>query len=261
MAYTLITGGSSGIGEVFARRLAARGHNLVLAARSEQRLHELADELMAAHKILVHYVPVDLSKPGADAALFAETENHKMEIDWLINNAGFGSMGDFAELPIDRELEMIDLNCRSLVGLTHRYLPQMRARKKGVIINVSSTISFQPLPFMSTYAATKAFVTSFSEGIAEENRPYGITIMALCPGATETNFFNASDIKDPVKMKGMQTPDEVVDAALRGVEKKKTRVISGIVNKIVAYAATVVPNSLITRTVAGKLREKATKKL
>jgi short-subunit dehydrogenase len=256
MAYTLITGASSGIGEVFARRLAEKKHDLVLVARSKNKLHELCDELMLQHKITAHYVALDLSKPGADAQVFAETEKHGMEIDWLINNAGFGSKGDFAELPLERELEMIDLNVRALTALTHRYLPQMRARKRGTIINTSSTISFQPLPFMSTYAATKAFVTSFSEGIAEENRPFGIHVMALCPGATETNFFAASSIKDPFKVKGLQTAEQVVEAALKGVENKKTRVISGTLNKIVAYAATVTPNSLITRVIGNSMRGK-----
>jgi short-subunit dehydrogenase len=260
MAFTLITGASSGIGEVFARRLAAKKHDLVLVARSEKKLHELCDELMLEHKIIAHYVALDLSEADAEARLFAETQKHNFEIDWLINNAGFGSMGDFADLPIERELQMVDLNVRALVALTHRYLPQMRERKRGTIINVSSTISFQPLPFMATYAASKAFVTSFTEGIAEENRPYGIHIMALCPGTTDTNFFAAAKIGDTFKVKGMQTPEQVVDAALRGVAAKKTRVISGAMNKIVAYAATVTPNSLITRVIGNALRGKAGQK-
>ncbi len=259
MAYTLITGASSGIGEVFARRLAEKKHDLVLVARSENKLHELCDELMLQHKITAHYIPLDLSKAGADAELFAETEKHGMEIGWLINNAGFGSMGDFAELPLERELEMIDLNIRALVGLTHRYLPQMRARKSGTIINVSSTAGFQPIPFMSTYAATKAFVTAFSQGLAEENRSHGILVMALCPGATETNFFAAASITDPLQLKGMQTAEQVVDAALRGAERGKMLVISGALNKIVAYVATIAPDGLITRVVGGALRGKGNK--
>jgi short-subunit dehydrogenase len=260
MAYTLITGASSGIGEVFARKLAAKKHDLVLVARSEKKLHELCDELMLAHKVTAHYVALDLSEQGADARLFEETGKHKMEIDWLINNAGFGSFGDFAQLPLERELEMIDLNVRTLVALTHRYLPQMRERKRGTIINVSSAISFQPVPYMSTYAATKAFVTAFTESIAAENRPYGIQITVLCPGMTDTNFFAASKIEELNKVKGMQTPEQVVDAALRGVGRKKTLVISGLMNKLAAYASTITPNSLITSMVAKVLRDKATVK-
>src|SRR5260221_2429089 len=165
MKVTLITGASSGIGEEFARRLAAEGHELVLVARSETKLHELCDELMLEHKIIAHYVTLDLTEMDADERLFEETEKHGFEVDWLINNAGFGSYGDFVKLDRDRELQMIDLNIRSLVALTHRYLPAMRERRSGTIINVSSAASFQPIPFFATYAATKAFVTSFSEAI------------------------------------------------------------------------------------------------
>ncbi|MDQ2747508.1 MAG: SDR family oxidoreductase, partial [Acidobacteriota bacterium] len=187
MKATLITGASGGIGEAFARRLAAEKHNLVLVARSENKLHALCDELMMRHQITAHYVALDLTDPQADQKLFDETEKAAFEIEWLINNAGFGSMGDFVRLDLEKEVGMIDLNVRSLVALTHRYLEKMRERKSGVIINVASTASFQPIPFMATYAATKAFVTSFSEAINEENRPYNIVVTALCPGPTDTN--------------------------------------------------------------------------
>src|SRR5215203_1491276 len=174
MKFTLITGASGGIGEAFARKLAAEKHNLVLVARTEDKLHQLCDELMLKHGITAHYVALDLTGFEADKKLFEETERHGFEVDWLVNNAGFGSMGDFAELDLERELEMVSLNIMALVALTHRYLEKMRQRKSGVIINVSSTASFQAIPFMATYAATKAFVTSFSEAVAEENRPFNI---------------------------------------------------------------------------------------
>ena len=256
MKVTLITGASSGIGEAFARRLAAKKHNLVLAARSEEKLHALCDELMLEHKITAHYVALDLTDFEADARLFEETEKHGLEVDWLINNAGIGSMGDFARLELESELKMIDLNISVLVALTHRYLPQMRAHKNGVIINVSSAAGFQPIPFMAAYAATKAFVTSFSEALAEENRTFNIKVLALCPGATETNFFNAANIKEPVQVKGMQTPEEVVEAALKAVGKGKTLVVSGLANYIGSVLGTLVPNYLITRTIGGVLRPK-----
>lgn len=259
MKATLITGASSGIGEAFARRLAAEGHNLVLVARTEEKLAKICDELMAEHEILAHYVAIDLNDYQADLRLYKETVNHNIEVDWLINNAGFGSMGDFSELNIENELEMIGLNIMVLSALTHRYLKPMRMRKSGTIINVSSTAGVQPIPFMATYAATKAFVTSFTEAIAEENRTHGIRVMALCPGATETNFFAASNIKDPVKIKGTQTPEEVVDAALEGLEKGKTKVISGWMNSLVAHAASLAPNSLVTKSIASKLRPKIEK--
>ncbi len=256
MKVTLITGASSGIGEAFARRLAAENHNLVLVARSEEKLHALCDELMLKYQITAHYVAIDLTEFEADKRLFEETEKHGLEVDWLINNAGFGSMGDFSKLELERELEMISLNIMALVALTHRYLQQMRSRKSGTIINVSSSASFQPLPFMATYAATKAFVTSFSEAIAEENRPHGIKVLALCPGATETNFFDAANIKEPVQVKGMQTPEEVVETGLNAVRKGKSSAISGWTNYAVAHLATFAPNSLVTKAVAKVLRPK-----
>ncbi len=254
MKVTLITGASSGIGEAFARRLAADGHDLVLVARSEKLLHELCDELMLTHKITAHYVVLDLSVEGSDRKLFGETERHGFEVEWLINNAGFGSVGDFSDLSLDRELQMIDLNISALVALTHHYLQGMRERKSGKIINVSSAAGFQPIPFMATYAASKAFVSSFSEAIAEENRPFGIKIMALCPGSTKTNFFAAANIERPIQVKGQQTVEEVVDTAMKAIAQNKTKVVSGWVNYIGSLAGTLVPNSISSRVMAKALR-------
>lgn len=255
MKATLITGASGGIGEAFARRLAKENHNLVLVARSEDKLHALCDELMLKHKITAHYIAIDLTAFEADRQLFEETERHKIEIDWLINNAGFGSMGDFAEMNLEHEIKMINLNVTSLVALTHRYLQKMRLRKNGTIINVSSSASFQPIPFMATYAATKAFVSSFTEAIAEENRPYGITATALCPGPTDTNFFAVADAQ-PLQIKGMQTPEAVIEAALNAVEKGKAKTISGWMNRLGAFFGTITPNPIVTRTVSAVLRPK-----
>ena len=260
MKVTLITGASSGIGEAFARRLAEEKHNLVLVARSEKKLHELCDELMLQHKITAHYVALDLNGFEADLRLFEETERHAMEVEWLINNAGFGSMGDFARLDLERELEMINLNIAALVALTHRYLQKMRERRTGTIINVASTASFQPVPFMATYAATKAFVRSFSEAIAEENRTFNITVSAFCPGPTETNFFDAAEIKSDVRSamfkKGIQTPEEVVETALAAAKRGKAQSIPGLKNYILAHLVGFLPDALITRTVGTVLRPK-----
>jgi hypothetical protein len=256
MKVTLITGASSGIGEAFARQLAADGHHLVLVARNEKRLHELCDELMLEHKITAHYVVLDLSKEGNDRKLFGETERHRFEVEWLINNAGFGSFGDFSTLKLDRELQMIDLNIRTLVALTHHYLEQMRSRGRGTIINVSSAAGFQPIPFMAAYAATKSFVTSFSEAIAEENRPYGVRVLALCPGPTRTNFFAASKIDRPIHIKGQQTAEEVVDTALRALKSGKTTVVSGFVNYVGTLFGGYLPHKVTTRVMAKALRSR-----
>lgn len=254
MKATLITGASSGIGEGFARRLAEEKHDLILVARSEKVLHELCDHLMLDHKITAHYIALDLTQPDADEKLFEETERHGFEVDWLINNAGFGSYGDFAKLDLEREKGMIDLNVRSLIATTHRYLPGMRAMKSGTIINVSSAAGFQPIPFMATYAATKAFVTSFSEAIAEENRPFGIRTLALCPGSTTTNFQAVANKTHEMEVKGQQSVEEVVETALRALKSNKTRVVSGFTNDAVSRIVQFVPNFVITRMLARAMR-------
>src|SRR5438128_4719499 len=253
MNTTLITGASSGIGEAFARKLATEGHDLLLVARSEDKLIALCNELGRGQNIRAQYVAIDLSDHDAPARLLAETVERNLEIDFLINNAGFGSMGDFAKLDLELELKMIDLNVRSLVELTHRFLQPMRERRRGSIINVASTAGFQAVPFMATYAATKAFVLSFSEALWEENRPYGIRVMALCPGVTETNFFEASRMQRP-PARISQTAEEVVETALRALRRGKSSVISGWTNFFMVESERLVPRSLILRAAGAVLR-------
>lgn len=250
MNTTLITGASSGIGAAFARKLATRGRNVLLVARSEDKLITLCNELGRMSDIRAQYVVLDLGTAEAPTQLFEETQKRGMEIDTLINNAGFGSMGYFDQLDLSHELQMLDLNIRTVVELTHRFLIPMRKRKQGTIVNVASTAGFQPVPFMATYAATKAFVLSFSEALWEENRKHGVHVMALCPGVTETNFFEASKMDRP-PMRAAQSPEEVVDAALRGMARKKSFVISGWANLFMVESERIVPRSLVTR-VAGK---------
>ncbi|HWN11031.1 MAG TPA: SDR family oxidoreductase [Pyrinomonadaceae bacterium] len=251
MNTTLITGASSGIGEVFARKLAARGRNVLLVARSEDKLVTLCNELGRSNSIRAQYVALDLSQPDAAKQLFAETEKRGLTIDLLINNAGFGSMGEFAKLDLARELNMIDLNIKSLVELTYKFLAPMRERKRGAIINVASTAAFQGVPFMATYAATKAFVLSFSEALWEENRPFGIKVMALCPGVTETNFFEAARGRKP-PARVAQTPEEVVETAISGLNRGKSHIISGWTNFVMTQSERLAPRSLVTR-VAGRM--------
>jgi short-subunit dehydrogenase len=253
MNTTLITGASSGIGAAFARKLASRGRNVLLVARSEDKLISICNELGRLSDVRAQYLAMDLSNPESPARLFEETKKRDLEVDMLINNAGFGSMGPFAGLELARELEIIDLNVKALVELTHLFLAPMRERKQGTIINVASTAAFQPVPFMATYAATKAFVLSFSDAIAEESRPHGVHVMALCPGVTETNFFEAAKIDRP-PMRTAQTPEEVVDAALHGLARRKSVVISGWTNLLVAEAVRFVPRSLVNKVTARVLR-------
>ena len=250
MKATLITGASSGIGEVFARKVAARGDNVVLVARSEEKLSALCNELGRAHNVNCQTVALDLSAAGAARRLFEETGRRGLEVDTLINNAGFGSMGDLLSLDLERELNMIDLNVKSLVELTYLYLAPMRKRRRGRIINVASTAAFQPVPYMATYAATKAFVLSFTEALWDENRAYNIRVMALCPGATETNFFSAAGVRKP-PFRVVETAEEVVATALRGLDRGKGHIISGWINYAQTQAERLVPRSLVTR-IAGK---------
>jgi len=253
MNATLITGASSGIGEAFARALAARGNNLLLVARSEDKLMRLCSELGRISSIHCQQIALDLSRQESPARLFDETKARGLEIDLLINNAGFGSMGEFATLDLAHELNMIDLNMRSLVELTHRFLQPMRERKSGAIINVASTAGFQAVPYMATYAATKAFVLSFSEALWEENRPYGIEVLALCPGVTETGFFAASHIQKP-PARTSETPEQVVETALRGLKRRRSSIISGAPNKVMVATERLIPRSFVLRAIGSVMR-------
>ena len=255
MNTTLITGASSGIGAAFARKIAKRGRNVLLVARSEDKLIALCNELGRVSGIRAQYVVMDLTQPGSAGRLVEETRKRELTIDMLVNNAGFGSMGDFARLDLQTELEIIELNVKSLVELTYHFLLPMRERRQGTIINVASTAGFQGVPYMATYAATKAFVLSFSEALSEENRPHRIRVLALCPGVTDTNFFAASKIDRP-PMRTVQTPEEVVDAALRGLARGKSVVISGWANWFVVEAERVVPRSVVTKVAAKALRSR-----
>lgn len=252
----LITGASGGIGEAFARILASERRDLFLVARSADKLEKLCAELREKHQINADFLSLDLTQTDADAVLFDETTRRGQHIDWLINNAGFGNFGDFAANDLSKELSMIDLNVRTLVGLTHRYLPAMRAKKNGVIINVSSTAGFQPVPFMATYAASKAFVTAFSEALWEENREFGVEVIALCPGGTSTNFFNQAGVGEKMPMRSLETPEQVVATALQGVKANKSQIISGWGNYFVANAGNFVPNWIIAQTIGSFLRPK-----
>ena len=255
MNTTLITGASSGIGAAFARKLAALGRNVFLVARSEDKLIALCNELGRQTSIRAQYMAVDLRQPEGRLQLFEETKKRELEIDTLINNAGFGSMGDFVKLDPQHELEMLELNITAVVDLTHRFLAPMRERRRGTIINVASTAAFQPVPYMATYAATKAFVLSFSEALWDENRMHGIHVMALCPGVTETNFFEASGIDRP-PMRTVQTPEEVVETALRALPRKKSLVISGWANWFVVEAERFLPRAAVTKVAGNALRSR-----
>jgi short-subunit dehydrogenase len=251
----LITGASSGIGLTFARRLAADGQDLVLVARREGRLKEIADELAAGHGTSTEVLVADLTDPEDLGRVEARVAEPDRLVDLLVNNAGFGTFGSFAELPVDEEDREIRLNVLALVRLTHAAVGAMTARGGGSIINVSSVASFQAGPFNATYSATKAFVTSFTEALSEELRHTGVRAMALCPGFTRTEFqdtANAEAAAVPALL--WQDPKAVVDTAMRDLRRGSTLSVPGLPNKVAAVLSRLAPRTLTRRmsAVAGR---------
>jgi short-subunit dehydrogenase len=245
----LITGASAGLGADFARQLSAKGRQLVLVARRRDRLDALAAELGNARA-----VEMDLSEAGAADRLIADLTAHGEQADLLVNNAGFGLTGRFAELDGRRQRQMIDLNCGALIELAHAVLPAMIERKQGRILNVASTAAFQPGPGMAVYFATKAFVLSFSEALHEEVKRHGVTVSALCPGPTATEFgevagFGPSNLLDKVAADSAS----VVRAGLAGLDNGKAVIIPGLMNKSTAQAHRFFPRSWV-RKAAGMLK-------
>lgn len=241
----LITGASAGLGVDFARQLAAKGERLMLVARRKERLDELAAELGNARAIAL-----DLSEAGAVGRLMADLAAHGEQVELLVNNAGFGLTGRFAELDGKRQRQMIDLNCGALVELAHAVLPAMIERKSGAILNVASTAAFQPGPGMAVYFATKAFVLSFSEALHEEVKGQGVKVSALCPGPTATEFgevagFGPSNASS--KLAAASGP--VARAGIEGLERNEAIVVPGVMNKATAQAHRFFPRGLVRRAV------------
>jgi len=250
--FALITGASSGIGACFARALAARGRPLVLVARSKDKLEALGREIAAKHSLRVEVIEQDLSIEGAAGRLAASLKDRGIEVDLLVNNAGFGAHGEFWKLPLDRQSEMLRLNIVTLTELSYLLLPAMVARRGGGIINLSSTASFQPIPYTSVYAATKAYVTSFSMGLAEELREYGVKVMALCPGGTATNFFAAGQFSKIKFPGGLQSPEEVVEVALHAFERGRSLAVTRFINRLMIFVQRLAPRRLVAQQ-AGEL--------
>lgn len=236
---TLITGASTGIGAEFARQFAARGDDLVLVARSVDKLDALAAHLRAANGVNVTVIAMDLSAPEAAGELWRQTERLGLEVTVLVNNAGAGTHGDVADVDPHRLEQEVELNCRTLVGTTARYLPQMRARGTGTIINMASTAAFLALPKMAVYGASKAFVLSFTEALWHEERKHGIRVLAVCPGMTDTGFFEAAGEAAVIAAKRSdtfhmtRTPKQVVDNTMRALSGRKPSFVDGAVNALV----------------------------
>lgn len=240
----LITGASGGIGEEFAIALATRGANLVLVARRADKLTELRDRLTADHPgITVDVIAEDLAVPGAGAELHDKVIELGRKVDVLVNNAGVGLHSKFVDQAPEQNAAQIHLNCGTLVDLTARFLPPMVQRAHGVVINVASTASFQPTPGMAVYGATKAFVLSYTEALWQECRGTGVKVLALCPGATQTEFFERTG--EQFLTEGRQTARQVVDTALNALDRSTPTVVSGWKNSLLATGYRVTPRRLM----------------
>jgi len=250
--WALITGASAGIGVAFAKELAFGGTNLVLTARRKDRLEELARSLAANYKINTQVIAADLADSNAPEKIFAFTKEKGIEIDLLINNAGFGQYGEFPSVEKQRLLAMVQVNCSAVVHLTRLYLPEMIARRRGDVLILASTASFQAVPYISTYAATKAFDLLFAEGLAEEMKPYGIRVCALCPGSTESEFHAVSGQEKFIR--NAETAEKVAHTGLKALAAGKSYVISGLGNYLGAHGERLVPRRFVTKIAAGMFK-------
>jgi short-subunit dehydrogenase len=248
----LITGASSGIGAAFARELAGKGANLILVARRLDRLNKLSAELSEKYGVRVEVIGLDLTGDSSVSSLKRKVDDLGVEVDLLVNNAGFATSGGFEAENLSRALNEIDLNVKALVSLTHAFIPGMLSRNDGAVINVASTAAFQPVPTMAVYGATKAFVLSFSEALWAEFEDRGVRVLALCPGGTETEFFEVAGSQGTGSER--QSPDRVAKVAIAELSGKKMKpsVVSGSRNKVLAFMP-----RLVSRAMMSKLAKKA----
>jgi short-subunit dehydrogenase len=246
----LITGASTGIGYEFSKLLARDGYHVVLVARSEQRLAKVAQELRQSSGASVTILPKDLALPQAPQELYDQLQQQQVAVDILVNNAGFGSHGRFAEADLATQLSMMQVNMGALTHLTRLCLPGMIRRGWGRILNMSSTAAFQPGPLMAVYYASKAYVLSFSEALANEVRGTGVTVTVLCPGPTRTNFQNRAGVGDTLLVRsGVADAASVARAGYRGLMDGTPLVIPGFRNRLLAFLVRLTPRSVVTQVV------------
>jgi short-subunit dehydrogenase len=240
-AWALVTGASGGIGRDMSVLLAQRGYDLIVVARSQDKLNELASQLQAAHGIRVRVIAQDLGQAGSVAQLMNRIGTDVADIEVLINNAGFGLNGQFDQTPADRLTEMVQLNVTSLMDLTRAVLPSLKARGKGYIMNVASAVAFQPCPNFAVYGATKAFVLSFSQALHLELSGTGVSVTAVCPGSTATDFHQVSGSDRTLVAKLMDSSQSVAQSGLNALFARRSSVVTGLLNKPLPFVNRLVP--------------------
>jgi uncharacterized protein len=252
--WALVTGASAGIGVAIARELAAAGANLVLTARRMDRLELLARSLQDSYSVQTEVCAADLAQPDAPQRIRAFTDARNLAVEILINNAGFGAYGEFAEVDPLRSLDMVQVNCAAVVYLTRLFLPDMIRRRRGDILILASTAAFQAVPYITTYAATKAFDLLFAEGLAEEMKPHGVRVCALCPGSTESEFHAVAHQEKVAVKHRQESAEKVARTGLEALAAGKSYVISGLGNYLGAQSQRLVPRTLVTRIAANMFR-------
>ena len=251
--WALVTGASAGIGVALAEELAAGGTYLVLTARRLDRLQEVAENLRKRHAVQALVFAADLARRDAPASIYEFCTGKGLHIDLLINNAGFGQYGEVPQVQTQRLLDMVEVNCTAVVHLTRLFLPEMVARRGGDILILASTAAFQAVPYISTYAATKAFDLYFAEGLAEEMKPHGIRVCALCPGSTESEFHAVAE-QEQFTAKNQEPADKVARTGLKALAAGKSYVICGVGNYLGAHSQRLVPRRVVTRVAANMFR-------
>ncbi len=255
--WALVTGASSGLGEEFARQLAARRANLILTARSDDKLKALATQLHEAHGISTEVIAHDLGKPDGAAELCQRVDALGHQVAHLISNAGLGDGGPFAKSELAKQTDQVRLNCEALTVLSHHFFPKLLARGAGGILHVASIAGMQPVPYMATYGATKAYVISFSLALWEEARGTGVRVHALCPGPVPTGFQKVAGLAiSPSQKSAVLSAEDTVRRGLKAYEKGKAWLIPGGMNKIMSTGSNLLPRTTVTRMVGNMMKKR-----
>lgn len=253
MAFALITGASKGIGKAMATELAARGYNLALVARSKDLLKKAAEEIQTKYKVEVRYLALDLSSLPAAQQVFDWSQQQGLDISILVNNAGYGLSGSFESYPLEQHVNMIQVNCTTLVQLTYLFLPQLKKQSQAYILNISSSSAYQAVPYLSLYAGSKALVLQFTRGLRHELRKTTVSVTCISPGATDTEFNERAQV-GPKAMKAakkiIMTPEQVGKVAIDSMFKKKAEVVVGLVNKLGGFLSWLLPKKFVETTTA-----------